>query len=132
MGKRYRDFKRVTMTASTGQYIVKLLVDKPFEVHYDRCENQGWCVHDQDPSSLDIARMIEPAITVGTRRAHIDLPDEPKLVKGFADRLRSFTRYQDKKMKNVKRAFNRIADEAEAWATRGPLHKLAEAGLELD
>lgn len=132
MAKRYRNFKRLCMSAPVAKVIEAKLVDLTFTEHYQKCFDRGkeraGCYH-----SLDVARMVAPALKIGARRATLDLPDDPELVRKFVDRLRGFIQNAtDTEVKKHRVALAILADEAFAWATRSPLHRLAEAGLELD
>jgi hypothetical protein len=122
MAKRYRTFKRITMTPKTAEELRNRLVQLTFDHHYMTCGgDKPTCIHTES-GSLDVARMLEPAIHIGKRRARLDLPDNPRLIKILVKRLRAFAKH----IAWAGKAFNRIADEAEVWAARSPLERLAE------
>lgn len=136
MVKRYyRDFKRVRMTAETAKLMVELLADKTFTDHFSKCGDDVRrnipCRHEES-GSLGVARMLASNMTISEKKrckAHLDLPDDPDLVRHFVTRIYQFADHIDK---NTSRAFKRVAKVADRWANRGPLERLAEAGLELD
>lgn len=109
------------MTARTAEVLKNRLVDLTFDHHYMQCDSEADCIHILS-GSLAVARMLESAIHIGKKRARVDLPDAPETIRLLVKRLRLFA-------PNVAwagKAFERIADEAEAWAARGPLERLAE------
>jgi len=127
MAKRYRDFKRVRLTAKTAKKITEI-AEKIFNDHYDKCGAAATSCRHIDTGSLGVARLIESKLTISEHRAHLDIPDDPTLARVIAVFLRDFSQTASW----AKPALQRIADEADAWARRSPLEKLAEAGLELD
>jgi len=127
VGKRYRKFKRFFMTPATAEMVVKHLVDKTLEHHARNCGGRGDCGH-ATSGTLPAARVIESGMHIGKRRAHLDIPDDPDLAEIISARLVGFSSVVGR----AGPAFRRIAEEVLAWAHRSPLHRLAEAGLELD
>jgi hypothetical protein len=128
----------VSITPKTAEKMVELLVDRTLNDHYGqrekgserpgvKCPDPDDCRH-VESGSLAVARLIEANITIGKKRARLDIPDDPEVVKIMAERLRNFAG----RAKLAGAAFCRVADVAVAWASRSPLHRLAEAGLELD
>lgn len=136
MAKRYRDYKRVLITPKTAEKMVELLVDKTLQDHYKRCfsttgapffDEEVGC-HHMESGNLAVARLVESGIKISKKRAYLDIPDDPEVVKHLSDRLESFAR----RAKTAQSAFLRVAEVAHKWAHRSPLERLAEAGLELD
>ena len=131
MAKRYRNFKRVSMTPTTARLITEALVDPVLRQHAT-CHKNIWvaigeqlCRHEVD-MTISVARLIESNMQIGSRRAHLDIPDNPELAMALADGLRRWS-WQ---VGGTSRAFERLANESTAWATRSPLERIAEAGIE--
>jgi hypothetical protein len=134
--KRLRDFRRISFTAKTGELLSTCLVDKTFKDHYypgNKCADDPNCRH---VGTLPIARLIEAGLKIGKKRATLDIPDpyctgdSPgviKLLKSTAGRVRQFADAQKRQQKN---AFERLADEIEAFADRNPLMVLADIAAE--
>jgi hypothetical protein len=153
MAKRYREFKRVPMGVATAKKLEELLVDRTLNDHFGlvdctctinsvarpdcafcngtgelpKCQDKDACYH-VESGSLAVARLVESGLRVSKKRAYLDIPDDPETVKILADRLKGFS----ERAGRSGTAFLRIAKQAASWAARGPLERLAEAGLELD
>jgi len=127
MAKRYRDFKRVRLTAKTAKKLTEI-AEKIFSDHYDKCGAENMPCRHMLTGSLEVARLVESKLTIASHRAHIDIPDDPVIARVTAAIFRDFSQTASW----AKPALQRIADEVDAWARRSPLEKLAEAGLELD
>jgi len=130
VGKRYREFKRITLTPPSARRIVELLVDLTYARHYgDRgkagCEDEENCIC-KERGSLDVAKMIDSNITIGKKRARIDIYDTESS-RCFATRLRWFSCRAGKSSA----VFERVADEIDGWLNRAPLERIAEAGSDL-
>jgi len=121
MANQYRTFKRISMSAKTAKVLRNRLVDLTFEDHYMKCDGSTTCYH-AESGSLAVSRFLESALRVGKRRAHLDLTEDRELIGALVTRLRDFAPI----VLWAGRAFQRIADEAEIWAKRGPLERLAE------
>ena len=159
MAKRYRPFKRINLTAKTAKLIYENLVGLTFREHYgmvcaacswavseteEVCRNKGCgatervrkhrscetdeCLHTES-GTLVIAKMLESGMKIGKKRATLDLPDDKDRLLLFVARLRLFAKEWPKQ---VKAAAMRIADDAENYAERSPLHRLAECALDVD
>lgn len=88
--------------------------------------------------AFPIARMVENGITIGKKRARLDLPDEPELVEHFADALEEIVSIELTMAPIVQeisdytlKEFKRVVEVARSWARRGPLERLAEAGADI-
>lgn len=160
MAQRYRDFKRVCFSAKVGKKMEKLLVDATLEDHYkiveclyckhrgrrfdcevcggkgkhQACDKRCWHEH-----SLPVARLLASKLTVGVKRARLDIPDDPPLAKLLAKVIwdcivaSDTNNLREGRLSGVqRREFKKTATVAEKWAARSPLERLAEAGLELD
>lgn len=147
---RYRKFKRVSLSAKNAKLIIKTLVDPVLEEHVRMvpcticnyfgpqtdcgCEEgrvrvcDTFCAHQK---SLPVARMLESNTTIGKKRAHLDLPDEPDICRWLSEELNisasiAHTVTGTLTSKEIEE-FNRVSRIARAWAQRGPLERLAEA-----
>jgi len=97
-----------------------------------KCHNKEICPH-AESGNLAVARLVESGMTIGKKRARLDIPDEPETVKLLAQRLEGFAN-DDSELKKIGAVsvFKKTAEMARKWANRSPLERLAEAGLELD
>ena len=131
MAQKYRTFKRLSMTPVTARRVVELLVDRTLNDHAEKCLKTSLsgqiCIH-AESGTLAVARLVEANIVIGKRRARLDIPDDPALALRLSERLLGFCTMAS----NAGIAFRRLGNDAHAWATRSPLERLAEAGLELD
>ena len=138
--RRYRDYLRVNMTAKTGAFIRKSLVDKTFEDHFTKKKcaldptGLTLCSHESSGTLL-VARTIEAGIKVGKKRATLDLScpfslAEPhkqvRLLKHIAERLESFSKDEKRQLHS---ACARIVEEIRKYADRNAMQVIAEAAL---
>ncbi len=144
MAKKYRQFKRINLKAKTATAMVEQLVDKTFKDHQLKCwdkEAQRFdpeCPH-QVRGTLQVARLVESNMTIGVKRARLDIPCP--YAKGDADkqidtlcllaiRLRAFgERLSHKQCRN---AWLLAAEDVEAYAMRNAMEVLAEAVVDRD
>ena len=138
MAKRYRSFKRVNLTAKIAKVMVDLLVDRTFKDHFlnRRCSEWASCSH-TDSRSIEVARLVESGMTIGAKRAHLDIPSEELDVKFptakvLAERLLAFAHHKDVKKVGATTVFLQTAEIARNYAKRSPLERLAECGADLD
>ena len=145
MAKKYRQFKRINLKAKTAKAIVEQLVDKTFADHFKKCmdaPNDGkmrYCSH-EGSRSLFVARLIEAQITIGVKRARLDIPcpyasgdseDQIKTLNVLVTRLRDFAR--DMKLSSqCRKAWEAAADQIEAYANRNAMEVLGEAVIDRD
>lgn len=144
MAKKYRLFKRLNLKAKTATAMVEQLVDKTFNDHQRKCWNETTgafepsCPH-WVRGTLQVARLVELNMTIGVKRAHLDIPCP--YAKGDADeqiatlcllavRLRDFgERLSHKQCRN---AWLLAAEDVEAYAKRNAMEVLAEAVIDRD
>jgi hypothetical protein len=145
VAKRFREYKRIKLTAKTAELIRERLVDKTFDDHFvkKKCAidptGLTQCSH-QSSGTLDVARLVEAGIKIGKKRATLDLAcpystnnatKHAYLLKQLATRLRMFASAE--KMKDQTRtAFNRAANEIQAYAERNAMEVLAEVMVDSD
>jgi len=144
VAKKYRLFKRINLKAKTATAIVEQLVDKTFKDHQAKCWSaDAGCF---DPAcghavrgTLQVARLIEAQITIGVKRARLDIPcphargdadEQIKTLNLLAIRLRDFGARLSHKQNRL--AWLAAADQVEAYANRNAMEVLAEAVVDRD
>jgi len=142
MAKRYREFKRINLTAKIARFVRESLVDKTFNDHYAKChpdlDTFPVCSHTVS-QSLQVARLVEAQITVGKKRGYLDIPcpwfqANPQahinLLDTLVSRLKSFA----EKIKNprTQAATLRICEEVDAYAHRNAMEVIAEQVVDVD
>jgi hypothetical protein len=143
MAKKYRQFKRISLKAKTAKVIVEQLVDKTFNDHFKKCMDAPKdgkmrdCSH-EGSRSLFVARLIEAQITIGVKRARLDIPcpyasgdaeAQIKTLNVMVTRLRDFSK---KQTTQCRKAWEAAADQIEAYANRNAMEVLAEAVIDRD
>jgi hypothetical protein len=138
MAKRYREFKRINLKAKTARYVRESLVDKTFNDHYKKCADDPDCCHNES-RSLHVARLVEANITVGKKRAYLDVPcpwfqsnpvDHVNLLETLVSRLRAFAEVA--KNHGTRDACLRAANEIDDYAHRNAMEVLAETVVDVD
>jgi len=139
MAKRFREFKRVRLTAKVARFIQESLADKTFNDHYKKCGDVTGCYHCES-GTLRVARLVEANITVGKKRGYLDIPcpwyqTDPTSHIGLLDilvaRLRSFTK--ESKLNPRTRVFlEQVCVEIDAYAHRNAMEVLAETVVDVD
>lgn len=141
MAKRYREFRRINMTAKIGSFLEEHLVDRTFKDHFEKCDpDNDECRH-HESGTIHVARFVEPNLTVGKKRAYLDVPcpwltkKEPEefieLLDHVAERLRSFTKQHGKNSRTQGVLYG-IAQEIEDYAHRNAMEILAEQAVDVD
>lgn len=135
MAKRLRDFKRISMTAKTAEWIFANLCEKTFKDHVAKCDDRRAepCYHEES-LSLDVARFLADNMKIGKKRATVDFPcpystNDAKRQATLYDcvilRLISFSAVQGKTQVRV--ACERICDELQAYRNRNAMQVIAES-----
>ena len=133
--KRFRDFLRLNMPAKTATFLVVSLVDKTFNDHFKKCDParaKRGCGH-TDSGSLQVARLVEVGMKIGTKRATLDLPcpyslsdpqEQIEVLKDLAKRIDAFSENEKFQRRS---ACLRMRDEVLAYANRNAMQVIAEA-----
>lgn len=137
MAKHYRNFKRIFMDAKTATSL-REWVDRMLLLHYTTRDIRATFTHE-----LEQLRLLDNGLTIGKRRARLDLPDLEEPLLKLADMLERCAKvglwaadYDAAQCKLTSREFaarvkiltkfQEIGREVRSYATRGPLVKLAE------
>jgi hypothetical protein len=143
VAKRFRQFKRVNLTAKTAELIREGLVDKTFKDHFvkKKCAldmaGMAVCRHERS-GSLMVARLVESGIHVGKKRGYLDIqcpyatndPDDYiAILDVMVQRIRSFAEVAKKQ---TRVAMERAANEIDHYAHRNAMEVLAEAVVDVD
>jgi hypothetical protein len=124
---------RFTTSPAAARTIVEYMVDIPLKQHYSKCASLGIeddC-HHVESGRLEIARRIESGMRIGTRRAHLDLPDtankpeEKKLYEALISYLDNL------RLKRSGKRIERLAADIEVWMNKSPLERLAEVAQKI-
>ncbi len=138
--KRYRQFRRVKLTAKVAKQIQDSLVDRTFNDHAKKCWDSTDCHHVTE-GNMDVARLVESGISVGKKRGYLDVPcpymasPNPKPEKSIqvldclVTRLRAFAGAE--KNPRTKEAMLRCAQEVEDYAHRNIMEIMAEQVVDL-
>jgi hypothetical protein len=144
LAKRYREFRRINLTAKVAQFIRESLVDKTFNDHYTkkRCvvdpTGLTLCPHEQS-RSLHVARLVESQITVGKKRGRLDVPcpystnnpdDMIRLLETLVYRLRDFSKKL--KVARTRGAVLDVCKQIDDYAHRNAMEVLAETVIDVD
>jgi len=141
-----RDFYRFRMTAATAKLVVQFMVDATLEIHVTKCEGSRYRLKDNPEywqercnrahGPLNLARLIENTVVIGSDKARIDLPHDPEIMALFANRLdgfleqhhRAVRKGETSKLGRAWRSFQRLRDTAKTRSQLHPLDRLAEVG----
>ena len=133
MAKRFRDFRRLAMTAQTANWIMENIVDSTFKDHYDKCEEGVLCYH-LEFNTLGVARMLESGFKIGKRRATLDIhcpwsqSDPVAHKKLLLDTCERFADFSVKKLTSRKqKVIERLVEEIRTYANRNEMQVIAEA-----
>lgn len=138
MAKRYREFRRINLTANVAGIIQENLVDKTFNDHLKKCWNSEDCCHIES-GNLAVARLVEVGITVGKKRGYLDiqcpysLSDPKGHVKALAHmayRLSAFAKTE--KNPRTRTVMERVAEEIDNYAHRNAMEIIAEQVVDVD
>jgi hypothetical protein len=139
--RRFREFKRINLTAKTAKLIRACLADKTFNDHYKKCSldptGLTLCSHQQN-GNLAVARLVEAGIKIGKKRATLDVPcpystSDAEAHVQVLDRVVARLHAFSKNMKGQTRAaFLRAAAEIDAYAHRNAMQVLAEAVVDVE
>jgi hypothetical protein len=131
-------FKRIAMTREVAETIVEHIVDRTFKDHYERreCQDNEDCHHIVH-GTLDVARFLESNMTIGKKRARLDLPcpytsedttvvwSRRRVMRDVGYRLRQFGDDLANLRPTIRRAMKKIADEVLAYEGRNEMEVLA-------
>ena len=142
MSRGKRDFRRINFTAKLGKLIAKILMDRVFKDHERKCVNHGYqpgdvCEH-YERGTLQMAKLIEAGLTVGKKRAHLDLPcpyltGHPNpvnfnmILRVMATRVNGLCNLVN--TQRSRHALGEIAKEIREFSERNAMEVLAEASL---
>jgi hypothetical protein len=144
MAKRYREFRRINLTAKVAKFVQESLVDKTFNDHFKnkKCvvdpTGLTLCPHELS-RSLHVARLVEAGITVGKKRGYLDVQcpyslddseDHIKLLDILVKRLAGFA--ATLKVPRTQAACLRACGEIDAYAHRNAMEVLAETVIDRD
>jgi len=132
VAKRYRQFKRINLTANMAKFIRESLVDKTLLDHAEKCvPEETNCLH-HDTGNMGVARLVESKIVVGKKRGYLDVPcpyAQPnaeefiKLLDCMSHRLRQFV--GNAKTQRTRRALLAVVKEIDDYAHRNAMEVLA-------
>lgn len=144
MAKRFREFKRIRLTAKVARFVQESLVDKTFNDHYKKCSPDPtgltYC-HHEESGTLHVARLVEPNLRVGAKRGYLDIPcpwyqpspeDHIGLLEILVARLRNFAENTKDLNPRTRDFVLRVCEEIDAYAHRNAMEVLAETVVDVD
>lgn len=149
MGKRFRRFHRISLTASTAKVIQKYLVDNTLDTHYGQCVKVygtvqeaehalGGCRHTEH-QVIDTARFLESALDIKKKRATLQLTcpfatedheEHRQFLLTVAWHIDGLARFHKDLPQQTNDAIHRIASEICRYANRTEMEVLAEHALD--
>ena len=136
MAKRYREFRRINLTAKVAAIIRKCLVDRTFDDHFGKCRDLNDCAHHHN-GNMAVSRLVEAGITVGKKRGYLDvacpysLENPDRQIRILSDLYRRLTAFAtSEKNPRTRKAMLRAAQEIIDYATRNAMEVLAETRVD--
>lgn len=134
----HANFKRIAMSREVAETIVEHLVDKTLKDHYGRreCRDDEDCPHILY-GTLDVARFLEAQITIGAKRARLDLPcpytsedstvvaARRHVMRNVGTRIHQFGNELPKLRTSIREAMAKIAREVHVYEGRNEMEVLA-------
>ena len=141
MAKRFREFRRIKLTARVARFIQEALVDKTFNDHYSKCDGDDEDCYHHESGTLYVARLVEPNLRVGAKRGYLDIPcpwyqpspeDHIGLLDILVARLRNFAENTKDLNPRTKAFVLQVCEEIDAYAHRNAMEVLAETVVDVE